>query len=264
MHDAATISAALEKASDRDHARKRGRHLRPMRGLRGVPGKELVGVLLQTWRAGRPVLPDDADELNTLFSSAFEDGLVAIGLVATVATKQPEEALELAWRWLGFLDDVETADALGWLVVGPALLAEGEDVAGELAGLREQHLAARKRVGLAGALAALPLAVEGPAAAALREQVGARRLAFVAEPVDPVVSAVAEAFRLDPDPSVRKGLLRLVKAWALSSPDEAEAWLEDWRGGSPRAVRAELERAIKKGRRLAARQVAAAAAAAEE
>lgn len=254
MHDAATISAALQRVSDRDHARKRGRHLRPMRGLRGVPGKELVGVLLETWRSGRPVLPDDADELNTLFSTAFEDGLVAIGLLATVATEQPEEALELAWRWLGFLDDVETADALGWLVVGPALLAEGEDVGGELAGLREQQLPSRKRVGLAGALAALPLPVEGPAAAALREQVGERRLAFVGQAVDPVVAEVAEAFRLDPDPSVRKGLVRLVKAWALSSPDEAEAWLEAWRGGVPRAVRPELEKAIKKGRRLEERR----------
>ena len=62
---------------------------------------------------------------------------------------------------------------------------------------------------------------------------------------------LGNAFRLDSEPMVRKGLLRLVRAWALSSPDEAQDWLDAWRGGAPRVVRAELEKAIKKGHRRA-------------
>jgi len=251
MRPATEIHAALHEVSDNGHARKRGRHLRPLRGLRGVPGSDLVAVLVSSWRAGAPVLPDDADELHALFCEAFEDGLVAIGLLAAVAPTQPEEALELAWRWLGLLDDVETADALGWLVIGPALLAEGEDMGAELAGLTEQRLPPRRRVALAAALAALPQPLEGPAAAALRDKAGQKHVSFVAAPRDAAVRAVADAFRLDSEPLVRKGLLRLVRAWALSSPDEAEDWLNAWRGGAPRVVRAELEKAIKKGRRRA-------------
>ncbi len=253
MHTADSISLALEAASSRDHARKRGKHLRPLRGLRGVTGKDMVAVLLKTLRAGRPRLPDDADELQTLFSTAYEDGIVAIGLLSTVATKEPEEALDLAWAWLGMLDDVETADALGWLVIGPALLAEGEGVVDELRGLKDQHIPERRRAALAAALAMLPEPIEGPAAAALRDQVGQKRVAFVAEPLDGIVSEVADAFRHDDSPCVRKALLRLVRSWAYSSPDMAQDWLDDWRGGSPRMVRKEVERAVKKGRRLAAR-----------
>ena len=251
MQRASVISEALHQASDRDHARKRGRHLRPLRGIRGVPGKDVVAVLLKAWRHGAPRLPDDSEELQALFSGAFEDGLVAIGLLATVATKKPEEALELAWTWLGMLDDVETADALGWLVIGPALIAEGGAPGSELAGLLDQHLAPRRRVGLAGALAALPVPLEGAAAAALREQIGQRRVAFVPEPMDDIVAEVADAFRFDGTPAVRKALMRLVRTWALSSPDAAEEWLDDWRGGAPRAIRAEIEKVIKKARRKA-------------
>ena len=36
---------------------------------------------------------------------------------------------------------------------------------------------------------------------------------------------------------------------ATNAVAEAQAWLDAWRGGAPRVVRAELEKAIKKGHR---------------
>lgn len=262
MQPIGQISDALRHHTDPDLGRKRGRHIRPLRGLRGVSGAGIVDVLVGAWRHGPPDLMDDAPALQTLFTTAFEDGIVALGLVAAVVPDDPGGALELAWEWLEMVDEVETADVLGGLVLGPALMASSPDPADELIALRQERRPAQRRVALAAARSALPLPITGPAAAALRARLGTKHIAFVAEPHLDLVSAVSAAFYRDDAPLVRKAWMRLQKDRARFDPEGVEALLAGWRGGAPKAVRTELDKAIKKGRRMRAQ--AAAAAAAEE
>ena len=75
-----------------------------------------------------PSLPQDEETLHRLYGTAHEDGLLSIALLAVCALEQPSEALRLVDRWLPFLDDTETADFLGHLVIGPSALATGESI----------------------------------------------------------------------------------------------------------------------------------------
>ena len=125
--DPHAVSSLLERASSATVAQKRMKQVQPLKGVRGVPFAELSRLLARTWRQGID-LAEDADAIHELFCTAHEDGLVALGLAAAAVEDEPEEALELAERWLDMVDDLETADALGWLLWGPALRAVGEPV----------------------------------------------------------------------------------------------------------------------------------------
>ncbi|MCB9797547.1 MAG: DNA alkylation repair protein [Alphaproteobacteria bacterium] len=251
MLDTDSISEALQKASDADTARKRSKHIQPFRGVRGTPVADITRRLAAAWKAQPAKLPRDEEALNRLFYSAWEDGLVAVGLLAAAALESPHAALDLAERWLPAVDDVETADALGWLVLGPAFVAAGEPAGEALAELRGRERPHARRAGVMGAMALLPEPISGPAAAALREKLGERRLSMSAEPDDAAVHAVLDAFLRDEDPHVRKAVSRLSRSWAQSSPDPAEAWLLGVRGGVPKTLREEVEKGIKRGRRKA-------------
>lgn len=251
MLDTDSISEGLQKASDADTARKRGKHIQPFRGVRGTPIADITRQLATCWKAQPAELPRDEEALNRLFYSAWEDGLVAVGLVAAAALESPHAALDLVERWLPAVDDVETADALGWLVLGPALAAAGEPVGQALSELRNRERPHARRAGVIGAMALLPEPISGPAAAALREKLGERRLVMSAEPQDAGVHAVLDAFLRDEDPHVRKAVSRVARSWAQCSPDAAEAWLGGVRGGVPKTLREEVEKGVKRGRRKA-------------
>lgn len=253
MPDTDAISSALQKASDADTARKRAKHLQPFRGIRGTPISDITRILAKAWNTSPARLPRDEEALNRLFYSAWEDGLVAVGLLAAAAPEAPHAALDLLDRWWMALDDVDTADAIGWLVLGPALMAAGEPAGAALVELAASERPHARRAAVIACMSLLPEPVTGPAAAALREKVGERRLIFVEQPEDEAVRAVLDAFIRDEDPHVRKALTRVGRSWASSSPEAAEAWLAGVRGGVPRLVRDEVEKGIKKGRRRQAK-----------
>jgi hypothetical protein len=180
-------------------------------------------------------------------------------LVAALLPTDPTEALDFADRVTAHVDDVETADALGWLVLGPGLLAAGEPFAEALLELRSAQRPEQRRIALMATLAGLPVPIEGAAAAALRERTGERRTAFVAEPLTPLVLPVWAAFIRDRSAPVQKALHRVIRSWAVLDPDPVEQFVLDFPGGVPKSLRAEVTKAARKGRRLK-KQAALAAA----
>jgi hypothetical protein len=246
--DPETVSDLLDALSDPRTARTRHKELSTLRGIRGVPTGEIARIAAATWQEMPPTMADEA-ALSTLFGTAWEDGLVAIGLLATLAPHHPDEVLDIGRDWLDRTDDNTTGDALGWLVLGPALAAGGRSPAESLGRELHHRRAAVRRAVVMSGLAFLPEPVEGPAAAPLREVVGTRRVAFVESPATEVVRDLLDATIRDEDPTVRKAVRRLAVAWATHDPDPAEAWVVALPGGAPKMVREPLQKAARKGRR---------------
>lgn len=249
MLDPELIGAALDRKSDLGTARKRMKHSKPMRGVRGTPTSDVTRQLVQVWRNNKPKLPRDADSLHELFCAAWEDGLVAIGLASALAPDRPNEALDLAERWLELVDDSETADALGWLLLGPALLSAREPFSTALLSWRQHPQPFARRAAVVAGLAALPEPVLGPAASALRERHGVRHLVFVAEPLGDELQPLLAGYMRDEHPAVRKSVARLLRAWAQHEPERVHTLLQNFPGGVAKQVRDEAERGIRKGRR---------------
>ena len=249
MQDPATISAALQAQADDEFARKRARQISPLRGLRGVPPAAVVRVLVSSWRASRAALPKDEAALHRLFGTAFEDGLVAIGLLAAALPAEPLEALDLTDRWIAMVDDLETADSLGWMLLGPGLLASGEPFSENVRELLVHPHPIRRRVGVMALMALMPVPLEGISAAALREQLDQRRLSFVEETLSTPLQDIVPLAIKDEDAHVRKATARVLRQWGVLEPDVVEALLAAQRGGVPKFIREEAERGIQKGRR---------------
>lgn len=241
------ISAALEEASTVEMARKRRQHATPLRGIRGTSDGDVARVLAKAYKATPAKLPDHEAALDGLFGTAFEDGLVAVGLLAAAALDAPHDALDLATEWLDRVDDVATADAIGWLVLGPAGLTAGrlDEVLEHTR--RHAHPDAR-RAGMAAALALTPAMVEGPAAAALRERLGERAIRFVEAPANDALAAFATGFVRDEAPTVRKALRRVVRAWTDADAAAVAAWGASVKGGLPKMIGEEVDRARRRAR----------------
>lgn len=240
MNDA--IAAALEAKSDDRTARQAGKQLSSLRGIRGVPMGDVARVAAEAWRVHRPSLPDAMTDLNATFGQAYEDGLVAVGLLGAAWPDAPQAALDLALDWADRLDDIGTADALGWLVLGPVGLHEDAitEIIDELA---EHRRPEGRRTVVAMGLAGCPVVVEGAAAAPLREKLGQRRVQMVEAVQVPAVQAILHRMVRDTHPSVQKALRRLVRAFADYAPKSAVAWAEEVRGGLPRLLGDEIRRA---------------------
>lgn len=244
--DDVVIGETLEALADGRTALARQREIRPLRGIRGVPDGELAKVLAAVWAEEPVVLSRDEAQLDTLFGAAFEDGLVAVGLLAAAAPDDAHDAWDIAKDWLARVDDPITADALGWLVLGPAWLVSQQpiDVLSHAAD-RDAHPAARRAMVMAG-LALTPEPIVGPAAAALRARLGERHLRFVDEAQDGALSALLDATWRDEAPMVRKACRRVLRAWVKSSPAGAVAWADAVRGGLPKLLGAEVAPARKR------------------
>lgn len=235
--DPDVISETLEALSTPAAARATGKRIHTLRGIRGTPHGEIAQVAGSSWEEDPAVLSDDRDALSELFGAAFEDGLVAIGLLAAATLDDPEEGLDLALEWAERIDDVETADALGWLVVGPAALAAGRplpEVVRPLLGHRRPEV---RRIALAAAMAATPTPVTGPAAAPLRARLDTPQVRFVDTlQVGPLTEILAASLR-DEAPSVRKAARRLLRTWAKLDRDAAREWIDAVPGGVHRMLR---------------------------
>ena len=253
MPDPVILGKKLQALSTAETARQRLHQIRPLRGVRGVPIAALTRAVKEAWLEHPYKLPRDAELLQTLYTEAWEDGIVAVGVLAALVPDDPVNALELGMTWLEMCDDLETADALGWLVLGPALLAHPR---GLQMGPLEEWLASprpmERRVGAMAAMSFTTEPVTGPAAAALRERMEQTRLIYVEEPLSDALVQVADLLVRDHEPHVRKALARLLRCWAQGDPDAVEEWLQSVRGGVPKVLREEAERGIKRGRRAMA------------
>lgn len=252
----ATIARALEAVSTEKAARAARKQVHTIRGVRGAPQGEVARIAGEAWRRDKPRLPADESALNDLFGQSWEDGLVAIALLAAMVPDRPADVLDLGLDWLDRIDETVTADALGWYVIGAGAIASGTDLAALLARLREHPHPAARRAGVMAAMAMTPTPVEGAAAGALRARLGTQAVAFVAEAQSTALAAFANAFLRDEDPVVRKGLRRVLVAWAAADPDAAELWMDGVRGGIPKILREAITAAVNKARRKAARAAA--------
>jgi hypothetical protein len=251
--DPVATAQALQGLATEDTAWKRRDHIRPLRGIRGVPEGELSRFIARTWEEARPSLDRDAEALETLYSGAWEDGIVAIGLAASCLVEDPAGVLDLGLFWLDHVDDVMTADALGWLMLGPGSLATGrfDEV---LATTVNAHHPAAKRAGVIMGMALLPTPIQGPGAAALRAALGTEDGQIVEEPRTRELRALADAFARNEDPGVRKGLRRVLGTWTLHDTAATERWMREFPGGIHKMLREEIETTAAKVTKRAARR----------
>lgn len=249
--DEEIVSETMEAMADRQTAKKHAKQVTCLRGIRGVPTAEIARIAAAMWDEDPPGLPHDRGSLTRVFGGAWEDGLVAVGLLAACTPDDPEEAMDIALEWLERVDDLATADALGWMVLGPAWMSLGVplDVLLEPT-LRADH-PVRRRAGIMAALALTTERLEGPAAAPLRARVGQRQLRFVADAQSAVLDQICTVAVKDDDPHVRKGLRRVLRAWSKSDAPAVAAWGEAIAGGLPKLIRGETVRARNIARRMA-------------
>ena len=247
MLDGQQIVRALHEASDTRVAQRRMKQLRPLRGLRGVAPGEVARIAADAWRQGIR-LERDAEALAELFGGAHEDGLVALGLCAAAAQDAPDVALELIEEWMSQVDDLETADALGWIVLGAASTTVSTLLDWSLDLSKDGH-PVRRRVGVAIGLSMTLERIEGPAASPLRDRLQARHVAIGHTPS--ALGQLASAFVQDDSPHVQKALARLLRAWATVEPVAAPAWADAQAGGIRRALSAAIAKGARRGERNA-------------
>lgn len=247
------IARRLDAGSTEETAKNHRNQHPTLRGFRGAPHAVIAQVTHDAWTQGGWALPRAEDRLDELFRSAWEDGIVAIGLLAASVPDRPDDALEIAADWLDRVDDTATADTLGWLVLGPAVLAGSADPSEALAAWKSRARGEARRAAVMGGMALTTTPVEGPAAAALRARVGVPKVAFVEAARSDWLDPWCFAFLRDEDPVVRKALRRVLGAWAGDDPEAATAFIHGVKGGVPTLLREEVERAARKSRRKAAR-----------
>jgi len=240
--DAETLSEALEAFSDAKAARKTGRQVGTLRGVRGVASGDIARIAAAAWHEAPPELPRDEAELSHLFSTAWEDGLVAIGLLGALVPDDPEGVLHVGMDWAERVDDVATADALGWIVLGGAVAAG----AGHVRALYDHRRPEVRRMALMVGMALTPTPLEGPSAAPLRERMGMKRIQWVDTAASGALSDLTDRFLRDEAPSVRKAMRRVLRSWAKSDPAAVVQWGEAHRTGVPKMLRPEIDRARRK------------------
>ena len=248
--DVELISETLNSVSDAQQAKRASRQIQTLRGVRGVPHGDVARVASAAYERHRPTL-DDEDDLRRLFMSSFEDGLVALGLLATLVPEHPAQVFDIGQSWLSLVDDVETADTLGWFILGPCFAATGGDPERLLALIephKKGHPAVRRALAAMG-LAFLPHPLLGPAAAPLRAKLGMKEIQFVDTALSPLVHTLAKAFLRDESPPVRKCLRRLLRIWTKADPEAVVAWEEAVRGGVPKFLSEETRKARNKVKR---------------
>jgi hypothetical protein len=230
----------LAALADEVTARKHASQVTCLRGIRGVPFGGLARLGDRLWRAEPTALPRDTEALEALFSTAWEDGLLVVGLLATATASAPAEAHALALRLAARVDDHVTADALGWLVLGPLaahLRRPYPDVVDPLVHHARPEV---RRAAVSGALAFTPAVVEGPTASPLRAQVGQSKIR-ISDGVDRgVLGWAIGTFRRD-EP-VTRAVRRLITTWGAEDPDGLVAFADGVPGGLPGPLAAEVRR----------------------
>jgi hypothetical protein len=247
----ADLQRALAERSTDEAAAAIRTHTRCLRGIRGVSTGVLTELVAETWRKSPPVLPRDAEALDRLFGTAWEDGIAAIGLLAAAVPTGPEVALERGLDWAGRTDDLLTADSLGWLVLGPAAALIGGSSLKELLYTLQDAPPFTRRAAAATALAFVPTEIEGPAAAALREREGSRHVKLVEQVRREETGQILREYAHDLEPMVQKILRRVLRVWADHDPEGLITWAATMRGGLPKMLSGEVQRIKPRKRRRA-------------
>ncbi len=240
------ISETLEALSDGATAKRLGRQFSSLRGVRGVPMGEVARIAAAAYNRSRPRLSRDEDALGALFSTAWEDGLVAVGLLAVCACDDPLDAMEIALEWTERIDDIATADSVGQLVLAPAVVLADQQPRVVSALLNKRRPEARRVLAAMG-LGWTTALVQGPAAAPMRAQVKQRRLRMVDRALSDRIHHVCDAVVHDEAATVRKALRRLLRAWTEDDAAAVVAWGDTQRGGLPKMLGAEVARARRAG-----------------
>lgn len=247
MLDEGQISEMLESTVNRHNS---ARGIRTLRGVRGVPHGDVARIAAEAWKDNELDLGDDRAALERLFGMAWEDGMIAIGLTAAALPDDAEEALDIGLGWLSRIDDTGTADALGWMVLGPAVLSTGTPIARLVAAAKDCGHVAARRAAVAAGLAMTSEKLEGPAAAPLRERLGDRSIRFVEGAISPFLTELLLAFVYDDAAEVRKGVRRVLRAWTKDDPQAVVDWGEQVKGGLPKLLGQEVTRARRAAARL--------------
>ena len=194
------------------------------------------------WREDAPRLPESADELDQLFGAAWEDGLVAIGLLAACWSDDPEGALDQGLDWATRIDDIVSADALGWFVLGPVAMVT-QQIGTLSSRLRSHPRDAVRRCAIMAAMAWTTSPLEGPAAAPLRAKLNQKKVRMVDASQSQHLADYLLPSLNDASPSVRKAQRRVVRAWANDDPAGVVAFGARAGGGLPKLLRSEVQRA---------------------
>jgi hypothetical protein len=236
--DLDAVRSELASLADDDTAHRHGKQVRCLRGIRGVPFGDVARLADRLWRASHPILPRDAADLEALFTTAWEDGLVAVGLLATTSARTPEDSQRLALRLAGRVDDHVTADALGWLVFGPLAAHLHLPYPTVVESLVHHARPEVRRVAVSGALAFTPAVVEGPAASPLRAQVGQSKIR-ISDGIDArVLGWAITTFRRD-EP-VARAVRRLITTWGAEDAEGLVGFVDALPGGLPPVLAAEV------------------------
>jgi hypothetical protein len=216
MHSAIYYNSRLRALSNDKFAQKKQKEIRGIKGVRGIGNSDLITIINEEdW----PQLPQDIETLHQLYGTAHEDGLLALALLAVAALEKPEDALDLVERWIPFLDDTETTDFLGHLIIGPSVLATGESIL-ERISVRENPYAIRAE--LMAALAALPSPPRGVCVAGLRRKFDVDDVIFVETPVFEVPRQAVLATMKMTHPVIQKALRQVIFVWSCWFPEEVE------------------------------------------
>ena len=138
-------------------------------------------------------------------------------------------------------------DALGWLLLGPALVAQ--EAGDELCALVKDERPVVRRCAVMACLSVLPVRVEGPAAACLREHLGEKHIQMSDTANSELVVRVIRLAIRDRDPHVLRATGRVLRAWGEADPDAVSEFLTHEPGGVPKRLRALAEKGARKGRR---------------
>jgi hypothetical protein len=250
--DFENISESLGLLSTAENARAMRREVSSLRGVRGVLLRDVADIAVAAWQKRTINLRRDEIGLCDLFSCAFEDGFVAISLLAALIPDDPKGVLELGLEWLEITDDHQTADAIGWLLLGPGHLASQTPLSAVLARIDEiGHPCARRAAVMIG-MSLLPVSVENHGACALRARLKVDEIKFVESPQSAAIHILGDHFLRDDAPAVRKALRRVLARWATIDPEAATLWRAHAMtalGGLPKMISVDFDKALKKGLR---------------
>ncbi len=246
MHSLTYYDSCLSAHADSELSKKRTRASKVTRGFRGTPARLIAELLEEDPTVN---IKSEMEQLHRLFMTAHEDGMIAIGLLSVAALSEPDLAAELAERWLGLIDDVESADALGWTVLGPLEL---QHVGSNAQHYRQWSGVYAKRAWITSLMAALPEPPKGAHVAALRAHLGAEQVIFVEAPAQELLQGAFPAFVTEENHTLRKAIAALIRSWATFTPEAVAEVIDAQRENLPRWLREPYERGVRRHRRAQA------------
>ena len=231
MHSLEYYNEELKIFEDHTVYKKLRQQIQPFRGIRGIPFSVLATEIDSEYTVQ---LPEESDQIHALFLQSFEEGLIAIAMLSVAALTQPNQAWEIAQKWLPMLDDVISSDALGKIVIGACALQLNLDIPHILS---EYNNTYAKRSLYMGLCAFVPAPPKGPWVAALRSHLQSEQVIFVEEPATHHYESLFVQFLKTEEPLLRKAIAHLILLWSTydllsldkkieSHPQNLPKWLK--------------------------------------